>query len=56
MPLREFIYEHRNKQHKDVFYNCMVASKVSKKDMHASLDAMQAMTDEWTKTGQKTSF
>ena len=46
MPLREFICEHRNKQHKDVLFNCMVAAKVSKKDMHASPDAMQALGDE----------
>ena len=34
----------------------MVASKVSKKEMHASPDAMQAMTDEWKKLDQRLVF
>ena len=56
MPLREFIYEHHNKQHKDVLFNCMVAAKVSKKDMHASPDAMKAMNDEWSKLDERLVF
>ncbi len=56
MPLVAEQYKHRNKCHKDMLFNAMVAKKVTKDQLRKSQKARDSMDTEWNKLVKKGVF